>query len=592
MHQLIRSRAGVATALAVGLAAALNASTASAAPSLEVSDLPLGRVADIRPGTAGSAPSLITAYDGGVYFVADDGTHGARVWRSDGTSAGTTLVSSTAVVSPLSSELATIGTTVFFSSGDQLWRSDGTEAGTHLVKDINPAAAVAPLEQLTVAGSLVWFLADDGIGGRELWRSDGTEAGTIKLTDRPPGADSNPLDNLTAVGSRLWFTGGDGTDIVSEVWRSDGTPAGTGPLTRFRRFFDTYPDLLTPAGGYVYFVLGGGSEGRDVFRIAETGSVVEHVFGDEADTVMEIAAAGDALWFAGSTYLEVDGGNLPEAIWRSDGTPAGTRLVKVLPFEATGDATRSHAQDLTPIGDNVFFTHDDAEHGPELWRSNGTTAGTRRLTDLPGTGLETRPGELVASGGALYFVAEQEGHGRELWTSDGTLRGTHPVADSRPGWGSSDPNGLTDVGGRLFFSQDDGVSGQELWRTQRDTAVARLRVSAPRTQRAHPNLKWVKAKVGAGEWVTSVGRGRIAIPGARKRVVLRPATVTSYAGRSETLRLVIPRTARTSVLRAVRQYRHASGPRRVQLKVVARVTIKVRDSSGNAKKVVRKIRLT
>lgn len=74
--------------------------------------------------------------------------------------------------------------------------------------------------------------------------------------------------------------------------------------------------------------------------------------------------------------------------------------------------------------------------------------------------------------------------------------------------------------------------------------------------------------------------------------MLRPATVTSYAGRTETLRLVIPRKARQAVLSAVGQYRHASGPGRVQLKVVARVTVKVRDSSGNAKKVVRKIHLT
>lgn len=178
---------------------------------------------------AGSAPSLITAYDGGVYFVADDGTHGARVWRSAGTSAGTTLVSSTAVVSPLSSELAAIGTTLFFSSGDQLWRSDGTEAGTHLVKDINPAAAVAPLEQLTAAGSLVWFTADDGVGGRELWRSDGTEAGTIKLTDRPPGADSKPLDNLTAVGSSLCAAGSSGRPTARCVAPTPSmTPSGGG----------------------------------------------------------------------------------------------------------------------------------------------------------------------------------------------------------------------------------------------------------------------------------------------------------------------------------------------------------------------------
>ena len=563
----------VAASLAAGLVAALTAPPSTAAPAAAGDDVPLARVADVRPGPAGSDPSRITPHTGGVYFVADDGAHGPRVWRSDGTAAGTTLVSAAAAVTA-ASELAVVGSTLFFTVGDQLWLSDGTEAGTQLVKDLGTTDV--PLTQLTVAGNLVWFLADDGASGQELWRSDGTATGTIKVTDRPPGADAKPLDDLTAVGSSLWFTGSDGTDIVSEVWRSDGTPAGTAPLTKFRTFFDTYPALLTPAGDHVYFVLGGGSEGRDVFRIANGGTTAELVFGDESSYVHELRAYGDRVYL--SSY---DAASRRNELWLSDGTPAGSQRLAELPAEA-GDYPSDHAQDLTMVDRTLFFTHVDEEHGPELWRSNGTRSGTRRLTGLPTRLLRTRPAGLTASGGRLWFVAD-EGRGPELWVSDGTRRGTHPVDDSRRGRAGSTPTGLTDADGALFMGLDDGTAGRELWATQVDTAVARPRVRAPSAQRVGPGAWSVRVRAGAGEWVESTSRGRVRLPGARNPVALRTARVTSYAGRTEVLRLAIPQKARRAVARATRTPR---------TKVAAKLVVTLRDSSGNTRKVVRTIRLS
>lgn len=563
----------VAASLAAGLVAALTAPTGAAAPAAGRGDVPLARVADVRPGTAGSDPSRITAHAGGVYFVADDGAHGPRVWRSDGTAAGTTLVSAAAAVTA-ASELAVVDSTLFFTAGDQLWRSDGTEAGTQLVKDLGTTDVA--LTQLTVAGNLVWFLGDDGVGGQELWRSDGTEAGTVPLTNRPPGADAKPLDNLTAVGSSVWFTGSDGTDIVSEVWRSDGTPAGTAPLTKFRTFFDTYPGLLTPAGGHVYFVLGGGSEGRDVFRIAAGGTTAELVFGDESDYVHELQADGDRVYISSTNAA-----SRRSELWLSDGTPAGSQRLAELPAEA-GTYPSDHAQDLTMVDRTLFFTHVDADHGPELWRSNGTIAGTRRLTDLPTRLLRTRPAELTASDGRLWFVAD-EGRGPELWVSDGTTRGTHPVDDTRRGRAGSVPTGLADADGTLFMGLDDGAAGRELWATQVDTAVARPRVRAPKVQRVGRGAWSVRVRAGAGEWVESTARGRVRLPGVRKPVVLRTARATSYAGRTAVLTPAIPQKARRAVARATGNSR---------TKVVAKLVVTLRDSAGNAKKVVRTIRLS
>jgi ELWxxDGT repeat protein len=110
--------------------------------------------------------------------------------------------------------------------------------------------------------------------------------------------------------------------------------------------------------------------------------------------------------------------------------------------------------------------------GRELWKSDGTAAGTVRVKDIfPGTfdffgytyPNSSYPEELTAVGGTLFFVATNGRKGRELWRSDGTAASTVRVMDILPGAVGSYPSNLTRMGGRLFFTADDGVRGTELW---------------------------------------------------------------------------------------------------------------------------------
>ena len=70
------------------------------------------------------------------------------------------------------------------------------------------------------------------------------------------------------------------------------------------------------------------------------------------------------------------------------------------------------------------------------------------------------PREFVAIGNVLYFVADNGVTGRELWRSDGTAAGTVLVKDIRPGSGGSGPSNLTNVNGVLYFVADNGVTRQ------------------------------------------------------------------------------------------------------------------------------------
>jgi ELWxxDGT repeat protein len=154
---------------------------------------------------------------------------------------------------------------------------------------------------------------------------------------------------------------------------------------------------------------------------------------------------------------------------------------------------------LMDVNGTLFFNANDGVHGSELWKSDGTEAGTVLVKDVnplttcddsgynPGSGTypcSFSPGGLGAEyyqavlAGRLFFAAFDGSHGAELWVSDGTEAGTMLVKDINPlatcdEWGenpgsgtdacSSDLDNLTEGSGNLFFAADDGSHGKELW---------------------------------------------------------------------------------------------------------------------------------
>jgi ELWxxDGT repeat protein len=117
---------------------------------------------------------------------------------------------------------------------------------------------------------------------------------------------------------------------------------------------------------------------------------------------------------------------------------------------------------LLGLQSTLFFTTFDAAWGQwQLWTSDGTTRGTRKVTDLQFTRIH----DLTAAGSRLFFAASDSKAGDELWTSDGTARGTFMVKDINPGFSSSTPSKPTAAGGVVFFFADDGQHGSELWKS-------------------------------------------------------------------------------------------------------------------------------
>ena len=143
-------------------------------------------------------------------------------------------------------------------------------------------------------------------------------------------------------------------------------------------------------------------------------------------------------------------------IWRSDGTDAGTTLVKNIGFDG-------NPEDFVSINGNLYFRGDDGIHGQELMKTDGTTSGTLLVKDIQPGIIGSDIMGITNANGTLFFAADNGIIGEELWQSDKTDMGTQPVSDINPGANHSYPSQFINVNGNLLFTADDGVHGSELW---------------------------------------------------------------------------------------------------------------------------------
>ncbi|HEX3126474.1 MAG TPA: hypothetical protein VH394_04025, partial [Thermoanaerobaculia bacterium] len=200
-----------------------------------------------------------------------------------------------------------------------------------LVEDIHPGKSdtgAYPDEMWSFRGKVL-FTAREPSSGTELWITDGTGAGTRLLADLFPGEDSSYPDILGEMGSLVFgVAGGDCCSTSrSFLWRSDGTREGTFLL-------DPGMDVAIP-----YY-----DRSDD--------------FGE--GPIVPVALMKDAVYFTGCEGQDDCG------LWRTDGTVAGTKLLKTI-----GKPLGGYPRNLTAAGDRLFFVA-----GQQLWTSDGTPEGT------------------------------------------------------------------------------------------------------------------------------------------------------------------------------------------------------------------------
>ena len=440
-------------------------------PEPWVSDLTPGGTDRILPlGTtlaAGSWIMNLTPFGDKVLFSGCNG-ESAGAFASDGTAAGTFLLTVDPEEGACRSFYPFVPFTVFedvafFEVGGKLWRTDGTPGGTLPLLSLTPPfirgaqklgdKLLFVLDPLNLSDFSQWFW--------QFWTSDGTEAGTRKSFDLRLGGTPT---SFVSVGGEVFFVAQAAEPpFHSMLWRTDGTEAGTRRLVT-----SGHPIEAVRLGGKTILALEGSERlSKELWLTDGTAAGTVPLFADpeapgRPKNTFGLTVWKDAVWFFTGTDDPSVGLRETFALWRSDGTVAGTRLVKTLSLPRTDSGFLLEPL-LTPAGDTLFFRADDGVHGFELWKTDGTEEGTVRVEDIAPGAANAHPSELVAFDGKLWFAAKDGVHGQELWLTDGTAAGTRLVEDIYPGPSPSAPEQLTAVAGKLFFTANDGVHGRELW---------------------------------------------------------------------------------------------------------------------------------
>lgn len=210
--------------------------------ALELFFKTLGGTERITASGASLKPESPTRFgDGRVFFSADDGIHGREPWITDGTEAGTQILSDISGLG--SSDPEVLGQTprgLIFSAfsesrGTELWITDGTVPGTRLLRDIRPGTGASHPQRVALAvedqpieveAAVIYFWADTVSGGRELWATDGTTNGTVRLTSQVMSSDTalTAQARLSDGSAVLGFADAAGN---MQVWTTNATAAGT-----------------------------------------------------------------------------------------------------------------------------------------------------------------------------------------------------------------------------------------------------------------------------------------------------------------------------------------------------------------------------
>ena len=161
-------------------------------------------------------------------------------------------------------------------------------------------------------------------------------------------------------------------------------------------------------------------------------------------------------------------------LWVTDGTSVGTRLLMDIFPGTSGSAP----ENLVRMGDWVYFSAFEPTTGRELWRSNGDTA--ELVIDLePGAGsgaaTESNNRRMLVYDNELYFTGDDDVTNRQLWVTDGTAAGTRRLTDLDTVGSDTGPHDLVGFNGEVyFFSGTRGGANPEALYAVTSSAPERL----------------------------------------------------------------------------------------------------------------------
>lgn len=397
---------------------------------------------------ASSTPKAFIKFNNEWYFAANDGKTGTEIWKTDGTVGGTYLfkdLCKSNVGYGFNSErfIELNGALFFIGSNDSsgtrklLKFNGGSSLGFSV---IDPSAPGHSIFSLYKSGNYLFYCKFQPVISTEPWISNGTSCSLRELNT----ANNCNTNNISLCGSNPSVMEERADRVIFKANESDGmrgvyTYSGGNYFPKLSPYYTTEPFTTNTNS---YYVINNGQQickGDISFGFVSGPSGI----GNGIDTIYRIIAANDSF-----AFLVCRTGNNGNQLWKSNGISGGTGTISLVKtINPTGSAFEKYfySSSNTPktgfLGSSFFFFANDGVHGMELWKSDGTTAGTVMVKDINPTG-SCRTGEgtyLVNNnlcykiGNRIYFIANDGVHGDELWTSDGTPSGTFMTTDVNTG---------------------------------------------------------------------------------------------------------------------------------------------------------------
>jgi len=306
-------------------------------------------------------------------------------------------------------QFKTEGTKAYFigktnqEAAKHVFITDGTEAGTKNLSQAFEVNGIFNVQHIELVGSTLFFSTNSAI-----YKSDGTVVGTIKVAED----FAYGISNLKAANGLLFFTADDQVNGV-ELWKSDGTEAGTQMVKDIKVEFSLSGNDASPSN---------------------------------------LMTLDNKLIFAASSIeygLE---------LWVSDGTQAGTTLLKDINPGTSGLFRVGASTDIAILNNELYFKLQVSNGKDQLWKTDGTPSGTVLISDF--AGVSTTLSGFLTFNNEVYFGLQQ-GSSYKLYKTDGTTGGTIEVSTNGPG-----PNAqLKTVGGEFYYVNNitlyksDGTAG-------------------------------------------------------------------------------------------------------------------------------------
>ena len=376
--------------------------------------------------------------NGLLYYVSD-----YNLYKTDGTTEGTTLVAAGDANNPISFLTSLNGKVVYSTISETYPKSAHIHEIDASGKDSVIATFNNRIKIIEGAGE-IYIIENPWSTSWSLWKSKGgksTYRFFVNVSTRYKPTEG--ADHAIVINGILYLV------FDYDLCKTNGTAGGTSIIKKDLYYIRN----LTNVNGKLFFTASYMNYGREfwVSNGTEAGTnMLKNIMPGSDASVFNTKKIVSMNGYAYFNAIGVDG----DELWRSDGTTANTVQIKYI----SPGANHSYIQNIVTHNNILYFTAYDAKNGYELWRSNGSTEGTYLFKDLNRNSGVTN---FTGFKGKLYFNTLADPN-RGLWQSDGTAEETNIIDNYNGEFGSGFQTHLRPTKDHLYYFMNGDPSGTEL----------------------------------------------------------------------------------------------------------------------------------